>query len=137
MRLSDGRFEASAISQTRRTSRLLDYARMEFDDFFDGEEPHLRQPFVQLGILRQDSICGILKFGVASELLFDAGAQQFLNRETSIVRRSLDLRGNIVRNSDFERLHAFNLDDHLRVRPTSLRFSGAAPSRAEAGTREF
>ena len=103
---------------------------MQFDDFFDGEEPHLRQPFVQLGVLRQDSTCGILKFGVASKLLFDAGAKQFLNREAAIVRRSLDLRGDVIRDSDFERLHAFNLDDHLRVRPTVQHFSCTAVPRS-------
>ena len=56
MRLSDRRFKTAAISQTRRASRLLDHASVEFDDFFDGEGPHLRQPSVQLGVLRQDSI---------------------------------------------------------------------------------
>lgn len=141
MRLSDRRFKTAAVSQTGRASRLLDHAGVEFDDFFDGEEPHLRQPFVQLGVLRQNSICGTLKFGIASELLFDAGAKQLLNRKAAIMRRSLDLRGDIIRNSYFERLHVFNLDDHLRVRPTacgsaaSCRAQTVKPRVADGGTK--
>jgi hypothetical protein len=80
---------------------------VKLDYFIDGEGSALRQPFVQLSVLRQNFSGRGFELCVSSKLLFEACAEELLNRHTTLVRRGLNFRSNLVGNTNFESLHAF------------------------------